>query len=72
MGHNFYEVKYPKPIRVYLSDVGYNYVIGYGKLLSEEWFMRASEFNDLGFAIVQNYDRRKYKIDLNGNLEEIN
>lgn len=61
-----------KPVRCFLEEVGYNYIQSPGKLLyPKEWFVSATEFNEEGYAIVENSSKKKMRIDTNGNLEEI-
>ena len=61
-----------KPTRCYVEEVGYNYIVGPGRFLyPDEWFRSATEFNDEGIAIVENFSKKKMRIDMNGNLEEI-
>jgi len=64
--------RYSKPVKCFLEDIGYNYIAGPGKLLHPKgWFLTATEFNDEGYAIVEDFSKKKMKIDMNGNLEEI-
>lgn len=61
-----------RPTRCYVEEVGYNYISAPGKFLSpNEWFKSATEFNDEGFAIVENFSKKKMQIDINGKLEPI-
>ena len=53
--------------KVQRGDGKYNYIDKQGKLLSEEWFVRAFDFYD-GFAGVERTNGEQAKIDKNGNI----
>ena len=53
--------------KVQRGDGKYNYIDKQGKLLSEEWFVRAFDFYD-GFAGVERTSGEQAKIDKNGKL----
>jgi len=66
------EIRKGRPTRCYVEEVGYNYIVGPGKFLyPDEWFRSATEFNDEGIAIVENFSKKKMRIDIHGKLEEI-
>ena len=61
-----------KPVRCYVEEVGYNYIIpNYQFLYPAEWFLSATEFNEEGYAIVESFSKKKMRIDIHGKLEEI-
>ncbi|MBR5227439.1 MAG: hypothetical protein IKV94_02245 [Clostridia bacterium] len=58
------------PVRVYLEDLGYNYVIENGILLSpKKWFASATHFDTDGHARVRfNSMEPEMIIDMDGNV----
>ena len=60
------------PVRCYVEEIGYNYIMSNCTFLyPSEWFRSATEFNDEGFAIVESFSKKKMKIVIYGKLEEI-